>query len=237
MKISNISFIFIFLFHFANAQDNLNKIDFGIEAGPDAASQRGGFQNNNQQTLWGFSAGFTGQYNLTPKFSIRSGIGFEEKGYSILQTFTTVINPQTGSLETDGTINGYSPMDYLILPVFAKYRFGKSRIKFFAEGGPYLGYLINAEQTISYKPSTGSAYISRSNETQHYNRFEGGAGLGMGADRQITNRLKILIELRYNLGLTDIVPPSTAPGFTGIYNESVCLTLGLMYQLSQIDYK
>src|ERR1700722_15266225 len=110
MKRVFIFVIMLFLVHYSQAQDD--KLQIGIEGGPNAASQRGGFQNNNQKTLWGFSAAFSAQYKVTLNFSIRSGIGFEEKGYSTSEPFTTIINPQTGAMGTNGVINTYMPMDY-----------------------------------------------------------------------------------------------------------------------------
>ncbi len=230
MKKAIILFIIIsFTFHKLKAQESpngfsLNRLEIGIEGGPDLAFQVGGYASVFQNApLISFSTGCDGQYNFTHKFSINTGILFEQKGnYS-----NTPVTDNRGAPIGEAIIDR-NLYDYLVLPILARYSFTETSI-FFIEGGPYFGFLLNHTDYLSIE-GNGMPSLTVNNYTRQDNRFDVGASLGLGIGKQMAGRFRIEIEVRGNTGITAIIPP-TQVFSTGVYNESIGFLLGLRYKL------
>ncbi|MGI6572508.1 MAG: porin family protein [Fermentimonas sp.] len=108
----------------------------------------------------GFNAGVASEYNFANNFCLQSGLMLHSKGTKTKR------------------INGWKTytMIYLQLPVHAGYKVDitpATKIVFHA--GPYIAYgIIGKEQ---YMESTTNLF-----EDLHYQRFDAGAGMGVGAE-------------------------------------------------------
>ncbi len=221
MKKSLIIFIFVFAAGIVHAQTD--KLEIGIEGGPNMTNYTLPAPNYepSEANLYKFSAGITGQYDLTRHFSVKSGLIFEQKGYADVIDFT---DNYGNFIKTTNDPNIFS---YLILPAFAKISFG-NKLKFFVNGGPYFGFLLN-NTFISYPSNNDHPLIF--NYTDHYNRFDFGASAGMGLERKILDKFIISLEARYNYGfLTTFKYSANSPYGR---NGSADLLLGLRYRLGE----
>ena len=214
-------FAVVLLFAADNSIAQLNKLELGIEGGPDYCEiASGSYQANPPGSF--FSVGLTGQYNFTEKFSLKSGLMFAEKGTSN----TSPITDSNGI--NQGTIRFLSPLDYLVIPVLAKGTFG-GKVKFFVNGGPYFGFLLSATTTTTLHYNSGQMETSSSNQLNEFNSFDMGVSGGIGIEVPI-NRVSIGLELRYNQGILNIAKLGGYNG-QGDQNESFDLLLDMRYKL------
>lgn len=140
---------------------------------------------------------------------------------------------------------------YTRLPLLYKHHFSLKKGRIFAKGGMYLGvglggrYLANPD---IYLNRTGIDYINESYERGvvfaaslhsqaltnafygadlYLNRFDYGATFGLGYRYK-----KLVVDLSYDLGLRNMVPPSAVPIYTNnlrYYNRSIILNVGLYF--------
>ena len=79
----------------------------------------------------------------------------------------------------------------------AKYEFGNSK-KFFVNGGPFLGFLLSAENKADI-PSVGQI-----TDNGNSKNIDVGLSFGIGTKIYINDKSDLNIELRENLGLLNI---------------------------------
>jgi len=223
MKKALIIVILIIASQYAKAQDK--KLELGIEGGPNSSDIYSSSSLMNVGPAYHFSIGLTGQYNISETFSIKTGIGYEKKGYTL--AFSYVTNPAS----PDPFYTTYNPfnMDYMVIPIEARMTFGK-KIKFFVDAGPYLGFMTGAKTTITALDSIGHKYsFSENDMINRYKHFDFGAGAGIGLERAISERWIIDLEVRLNYGfLNNGYPFSNSPS---VENESSNILLGLRYKI------
>ena len=214
------------------AQAQLNKLEPGFEAGPTAAYVTGFIHGSETAAYINFSATVTGQYKFSDRFSIKTGIGYEGKGYAISTPLITSanINPKTGFTGTSGVINIYYSTGYLVIPVLAKATFGSNKVKFFANAGPYFGLLLGAKVIDELQYTGSKTETSSSNDRNDYQPFDMGLSAGIGIEKQVNGKLSLEIEVRYNQGLLNIAKGSGISN-AGFQNETVNLLLGIRYKL------
>jgi len=222
MKKSILTFVLAIIACTINAQTS--HFELGIEGGPNVSnyssyptySGSSPFASVSYQPLYAFSIGASCEYSITDRFSLKSGLAYEQKGAVSVITF----NNNNGV--SYGTEKAPIITENLIVPVFAKYYFGNI-YRFFVNGGPYFGYLLKATYDDLFFPG------SRSVITGNLKRFDVGAAIGIGISRKIGEKFKIELEARYNYGLISTFLNSGNP----LYDRNVSgnLLLGLGYRL------
>lgn len=149
--------------------------------------------------LISYSLGGDIGYLINEKFSIKANLLYEVKGEETnIQPLDFYGNRLIGSTNFN--------LNYLTLNLLARGSFGK-KIRFIAEGGPYIGYLLSAK-TVG-KNTTGTingnppSPISR-DITSGYKSTNFGIVAGMGLEYMLNTKVSISLTIRRSLGLSVI---------------------------------
>jgi hypothetical protein len=189
-----------------------NKLDIQVEGGPSLISIQSRVYNP-KATLNGFTGGLYLNYNFNKRLSIKSGIAYERKGFRDSFAGTTAIG-QSSIYEM-----GYN-LDYLVVPLLMRANFG-NKIRFFVNGGPYLGYLVK-QQDVSNLPNF--PMLTDANFTEK--KIDLGISAGVGCSYPINELISITVEARNNLALI-----SLNDGVNSNNNNSTNFNLGITYHL------
>ncbi len=163
---------------------DVNAVVLGMKAGINSSNlkiSQGGLSVSGSSVA-GFSGGFYLQKKLAPNFFIQPELLFEQGG--------TKLSVQ----ESTGTITETMALNYLNLPILAKYTFPNSG--FSVLGGPQIGYLLSAKATVAV---TGQPELTNSSDSS-YKKVN--LSFVIGAEYAITPQFNI--SLRYFGGLTTI---------------------------------
>ncbi|HLG35760.1 MAG TPA: porin family protein [Bacteroidia bacterium] len=179
-----------------NTQAQQKIITFGVEGGIGITSLN--YDNETINELYdsrtGYAAGFALQYNFPKILSLRSGAMFESKGTTSDLTLVNISgNPvSTGELKYD--------LGYLTVPLLLRATFG-NKINFFVQGGPYWATLLSAKLKYEPVPPNTDTEIDM---IHLYESSEFGVSGGIGVSSIFNNLIVISIEVRNNMGITDI---------------------------------
>ncbi len=130
-------------------------------------------------------------------------------------------------------------LNYLELPILVRIALGPEKFKFHINAGPSVGFGINGEYNQDYFETYGGTPFEFSNEgdvkfedrpdgyegyDQYYpNRIEFGAQIGGG----VTLFDKVMIDVRYGLGLTDLSDDGKSKNRVLQFTVGVPIRLGL----------
>lgn len=191
------------------AQDN--KLEFGIEGSPT-------YTYVNESPYWlkpgsGFSSGATFQYSFNRFLSIKMGTSFNQNNYKLNSEIYIPGWPPKYIVK----ITNYR-LNYLTIPLLLKAGIPLKKITFYANVGPYLGYLISEKSTITV--GSGSPYTE--NQISKFIRVDLGIVYGLGISINIRKKYSLSVEARYNWGLTYALMHK---------NRSIGLLFGLSYKI------
>lgn len=194
-------------------------LETGGEGGLNVSFLRGTIYKPSDGTRIGNLSGLFVQYNFKKTFSLKTGSYFESKGTSIhAQTSLVYPNGQPFISQI------FFKFDYLNLPILLKATFGKSRC-FFVNTGPYLGILLKATQLSN--TLTTNLKIDMTNS---FKKIDAGLSFGCGFTKSIKQHVAVSLELRDNLGLSNIIN-STNGHF--VKTNSVNLLFGISYKFGE----
>jgi hypothetical protein len=208
-----------------------------------SGSMNGGQHNSNSYNhKGGLVAGVTFDYFLSPDFAISSGFIFEQKGYHFKDTSQTrfIYNPSQDPAYT--TFNDCKfGMDYIVIPVTIKLKFGNN-LKYYFNTGFYTGLRLNARVTGKSWLEQRSQYGYSLTEYTVSDDIDGnikdddwGWIFGGGVIIPINNNYSIDFGFTYNTGWRDILdinPQQLRPGADkSIKNKSLNFTVGLQIPL------
>jgi Outer membrane protein beta-barrel domain len=159
-----------------------NSLELGLHVGYNLATVSTSNQTNSDYRN-GFNVTAVGDYFFSDRWSIKAKIGYDQKGWDT-GYLTNLDNGQ--SFTTDYRIN------YLTIPVMANWHFGKKR-NWYLNFGPYFGILLNASET----------RFNTDLKNFIHNR-DIGIDLGIGVKLPVANKIKVLLELDGQSGLTDL---------------------------------
>jgi hypothetical protein len=169
-----------------------------------------------------FSGGFFFQYNLNKNFSLRMDPSYEQKGYKIKQQLTD----SQGNPISKGKIRGN--FDYITIPLLLRANIG-NKINYFVNAGPYIGFLLS-QNNIVQAPLFDGAKVTYTN-TSYYKTIDIGITAGIGLAIPIKDKFALSIEIRNNLGLTNI-NKNTNKDY-GIKTNSTNLLVGFAYKFGK----
>lgn len=220
----------LFTFAFSSASHAQN-IKLGINAGA-TYSNFSGIENPNDnfEPEVNFLVGFSAEYLFSEHLALKANLSYDRKSSHGESIETFLIHPfplEDEILFSKRTIG--VRYEYLTLPVMAKWNFGKSK-RFFVNGGPFVGYLLNAEShSTNDQASTLKIYSDGTlNITDFTKRIDYGVSVGIGKSFRLTDKNDLVVEIRDNLGLSNT---NDFPGGNDIKINSVNLILGWQFTL------
>jgi outer membrane protein with beta-barrel domain len=241
--------------------------EIGARGGISIPNLSAGGSNNNPlntgySSRFGPDFGASGEYHITPRFSLDGRIeyssqGGKKNGMQALTTPTQIAEYYESQGMTPpsymyANYKSEAKLDYLMIPIMAKFgwRLGQeSAWKFYAEVGPYAGFLLSAKQVTSGNsnlyldpagkeafpggPQSLDATTNIKNQLHSANAgVDGNIGLSyaLGADR----RNSIFVEAGGNYGFVNI-QKGTANGKNN--TGAAVATLGYSYRLGSGKYR
>jgi hypothetical protein len=187
-----------------------NKFEFGIEGAPM-------YSYVNETSYWlkpgfGFYVGTSFQYGFNRYLSIKTGTSFNQNNYKLWNNIVQGWPPKYIPKITIYKLN------YLSIPLLLKVGIPLEKITIYANVGPYLGYLLSEESTITI--GSGSPYTE--NQISKFLRVDLGVVYGLGISINIRKKYSLFVEARYNWGLTYALMNK---------NRSIGLLFGLSYKI------
>lgn len=167
------------------------KIQFGIKAGVNIAQlhAKDEDQSSSTKSIAGLNAGVFVRFGLSKSFGIQPELTYSRLGGK-------------QSLEDDGVkLTDKTTLDYLTLPVLAKYTIGTSGVSVYA--GPQVGFFLSGKDK-----ATGAVDGAGSGEQSASVKAKTDFAGVLGLEYQIPST-KFNVSARYNLGLTNISKEAT----------------------------
>jgi Outer membrane protein beta-barrel domain len=205
-----------------------NNITFGIKSGLNIANIANfsklvysGVQIPKAKKYNGITTGIVAEYQLIPKLVLQSELLLTQNGSQI-----------------DEKMNLFKyRINYLQLPILAKFEFGNGKLNYFGATGLYFGYAISKK---SEREIGGKIYNDKLEFNTKYNsfgekdnRFDYGPIISAGIQYQLKN-WKVSFENRYQYGMADPLSYKTEKptllGNTG-RNRSFSSSFTLFYTL------
>jgi len=218
--------VFFLMVHASTAQ-----IRIGIQGGLSVPDLSGG----NNEISQGYTSrlapnfGITAEFAVTNRFSIEPQINFDGQGGQRIgvQPITTVDLPP---LPTGGyyyaSFKNMSILNYIEVPVLAKYKFGFGGIAFQINAGPFVGFLLNATEKTSgtsfiytdkngtvlvepngnggYDPVPPQSFDASNNVTSSLHELNFGVAGGVGIILPVGYGESFTVDLRGLYGLTNV---------------------------------
>ncbi len=171
----------------------------GIKAGPNLSTQSVDDSSVVYSFRFGYQVGVFGQW-VSDQFSLQPEVYYSQQG--------ATIHYQDQVL--------YTKLRYLNIPVLFKYNINGG---FRVMAGPQLGILLCARS--NYHPITKEPYKEQIYTTA-YKKTDFALAFGAGWESD----MGILVDLRYNLGLTDV---SNFAGVPATRNRVIELSVGYLF--------
>ena len=178
-------------------------VEFGVNIGYNNSSVSDSYDSSD--TGSGFNLGGSMDYYFSNSWSVKTKLIYDRKGWD-----NGFIEDEFGSTITDFNL------DYLTVPVMASWQFGNKR-NWFLEFGPYVGFLLNAEETRFGTDVTDS-----------FNGTDFGLALGIGVKIPLNDKLKLFFEYEGQGGLVDIFKQND---YSAVTNSRSSINVGLNFLL------
>ena len=203
-------------------------ISLGAKGGINFSSISGKQSLENQEIscLRGLSYSIFLEYMLSDKFSLQSGLFYEEKGFKFK------------SLLIGGGYWGDFRFQYIDIPVLIKLKIGKN-IKYYLLAGPYTSYLISSKNTTNvWGDEPDSLPIQYSDDvTGDFNKLCIGIMFGGGIQVPLYNNLELVFDARYNMGISKAAkdmehgynPQYWSKALQDSRDRTISLSLGIIY--------
>lgn len=165
-----------------------NDFKIGINTGinyPDIRGHEYAIYNNFKV---GYLFGVTFDYYLKENLSLKANINYERK---IKKLQLTYFNNEA---EETGIENFREIYEYINVPILLKYEFGNS--KFFANGGPFLNYLLDNKIEPDYPNDDSDVVTEQKN-------IDFGLSIGIGTNISLNEKNDLTLEIRDDFGIID----------------------------------
>ena len=202
-------------FGIANAQ----QVRFGVKAGLNLATFSGDAVGSDVKMKAGLHAGGLVEIKFTDKLALQPELLFSMQGAEIVDK---------GDNGTGGTFKDEYKrnLTYLNVPILLKFYPVNS---FFLEGGPQVGFLVDAKSKNVFTDTNGTATTIVSTESDvkdNYKSTDFSFNVGLGYD--FTQNL--FASARYNIGLSNINDLKGAFGIYEIDRKNSVLSFSLGYK-------
>ena len=187
----------VILILICNSALGQNQPIFGVNIGGTFANIRGNVYANKNEYKSNFLVGASVELTLNECFALIGNLNYERKSFG--QTRNVInfddFDPIVGSKNIDVNLR----FEYLTIPVNMKY-YVDTQKRFFVNGGPFAGILLNSNSFVDG---------NKSSEKQFIKPLDFGLNLGVGTLIKITENYDLNLELRHNLGLSNVSKVST----------------------------
>lgn len=216
-KIVTISLLSLFLLS-GSTQTSGQGFSLGAKAGA-GFSYLSNFDNNEGMLKRSpnimFDGGLIGNAAFSKLISLQFEVLFEQKG----EVYKMTVDETTEKLNFR--------MNYLTLPILLQFSQSFGNIKLFGGLGPYVGYAISG------KFGTSDASVKIKFGKGEFSRIDAGAAVNLGAGFK-AGRGHILLDLRYNYGLMDIIQPEEKQdGYKTKCNRNFVVSVGYLIPLGK----
>lgn len=207
-----------------------SQISVGAKAGLNLASQSySGIDSLTSgvdfKSLPLYSFGAVLEVGLTENFAIQAEANYMQKGGR--SEFSGDILGITFSTKSDIRVN------YLDIPVLAKYSFGGESAKGYLLAGPNFSYAFSGKTKIESTTPVGSDSSEEdlNFDDAAYNRTDLGLNLGIGAQFGLSDNMRLFADARYNLGLTNLNTDEDTKDDLKVKNRGIGINVGVLYGL------
>ena len=199
-------FFLVAAFAFISFSSFAQETTFGVKAGVNFASA-GGDVSEEVDGRTGFHVGGLAEIMFTEKFGIQPELLYSMQGAT----------SEYG--ESGITLKEELKLDYLNLPVLAKYKFAPG---WNVHLGPQIGFLLNAESEI--EASMDGETVTETEDIKNYiSSVDYGLSGGLGYELE----MGIFFDARYYLGLSDISDDNNAD--ESVQNNVIQLSVGYKF--------
>ena len=183
----------------------------------------------------GHCFGLIFNYQISKSFILQTEINIEEKGFEF------------EAMLIGAGLKGNYRLKYITIPLIVNFEIGK-KVKFYGYIGTYFGILLKSSNYTSFSTLFTSgiiAYDLSYDPSHEFNDFEFGGLVGLGTKIPLGDKVKFIIDVRYNAGLTKAAKNTdydydsnnyteeTPNNFQNVYNRSFTFSLGILYQLER----
>ncbi len=220
---------FIFMPQASHAQ-----VMIGVQGGLSVPDLSGG----NNEISQGYTSrlapdfGITAEFGISNNFSIEPQVNFDGQGgqRNGLQPVTNLppeLPPLPNGNYYYANFNNMSILNYIEIPVLAKYTFQFGGFGLDVNAGPYLGFLLNATEKTSgtsqiyldktgttplampngnggYTPVPAQSFEASTDVTNSINEVNFGIAGGVGIILRVSTRSSLSLDLRGLYGLTNV---------------------------------
>ncbi len=234
------------------------QIQIGIQGGLSVPDLSGG----NNEISQGYTSrlapnfGITAEFGITNAFSIEPQVNFDGQGgqRNAMQPVTD-LPPELPALPNGSyyyaNFNNMSILNYIEIPILAKYTFRLGGFGLDVNTGPYVGFLLNATEKTSgtsqiyldrngttplampngnggYTPVPAQSFDASTDVTSSIEKVNFGIAGGVGIILPVSSRSSLSLDLRGLYGLTNVQKYSQdGTSHTG----NLIVSLGYSYQL------
>jgi hypothetical protein len=231
--------LIVFIVLSCNESFSQSKNRLGLVFGLNHFSVRGSSFIDAVEADTGHLIGLTYEYKFNKKFSLVTGITLEQKNLEYNDAYTLgFFDDDWFYTVYDYTISTANRYEYLTIPLLIRYNFG-NRNSFFVNGGLFAAYpfkLEHRERTTITNVTLDYSYNTETIDSNNflfseilYSDLDYGLTFGFGKIFYFGSKYNLLIELRNNLGLDNLIDDSGINGVTGIIKTN---TVNLLFQLS-----
>ncbi len=193
-------------------------LSFGIRTGINSATvnveDESGL-NVEPESRTGLDIGLMLEIGLTEDFSIQPEIHYMQKG------FEQVFEILGDEFESELSLN------YLEIPILAKYSFGSETVRGFVNAGPSLGYALSGKTIESFNGDKEETDLDF--EEEEFSRLDFSFALGGGIGFK-TGPATIFVDVRYLLGLSNL---DDSENDTTVRNRGLGFAVGAMFPLGE----
>lgn len=181
------------------------QVQWGIKAGLNASTQSeiGNICDDNGLRV-GFNSGVIAKVQMNDWLALKSGLDYQLKGLKC------DVTGEESKLE--------NKLSYLVLPVKAEFSASekagfKNGQRLFFSTGPYLGYLLDAKQTIG----------GLTTDLEDLNDVDFGWSFELGFEFPVFKSNALQVSLNYDMGLSEVAES------TDVQNKSASFNLGFLF--------
>lgn len=171
-----------------------SKLKLGFSGGLTYSSFRGNPQIETLEAGLDFLAGVSFEYQIKERLSIVANLNYDRKTATDNPYVQIIENPDDPAFY--GRVKIKFQNQFVSLPVLLKYQFGPNN-SLYINGGPFLSYMLKSELSNDYDNFS-------SDETDNFKTLDFGLVFGFGKTFKLKNNNEISVEIRENLGLSNI---------------------------------
>lgn len=205
----------IFALSFFNIVAQNSKFEMGPEIGLNISDYR--YIEAKYVTgsdLKRISFGFTGKFNFSRNWALKSKLKYEGKGILIKVDF--------GGGDLTQRLN------YIVIPLMAEWRLGKGNLQGFLNFGMYGGVLVSATEEY-FNENTMDEKDIKDNKNE-FNQYDSGFAGGIGVIYKLKSNLKIYLDLGGQYGMSPIDSESKR-GIGWRANQNLSGNIGVLFGL------